>query len=253
MQNTIQTSNRLFEITEEGLVFKPRAGYGKHGRLELDCLSSDMDGVFPRQTEWTKFSNKVDSNGGVYLLSYYLGGTKKLKGNIGYCFMERQNWYDDVCTLTFKEPIKMVVGGYRNTEGEWEHIIEEVDYLVGEVSYEWFWNRCSNGDRASSIEIYLDIKDYGKRNENVGASSESKASTVWLLEQYDQWFNKTSRIPFGVFTSKEEALASLGYGTDEWEKNEFYQNGSDGNQWLSDILDCGYIVTKVEVNKFEEL
>ena len=248
----IETSNRLFEIVEDNMVFKPQSGHGKHGRLELDMLSSDMDGIFPHSLQWINFSNKVDNDGGSYLLSYYLGGTKKLKGDIGYCFAERQNWYDNVCTLTFKEPIKMVVGGFRNKEGLWEHIIEEIDYLVGEVTYEWFWNRRTKSDRASSIEIYLDIKDYGRKSENTATENESKPSSVWILEQYDQWFSKASRTTFGVFTSKEKALQSIGYGTEAWNK-DYYESGSYGNQWLSDTLDCGIMVQKVELDKFEEL
>lgn len=246
----VETTNRLFEIVEDGMVFKPQSGHGQHGRLELEFLSSDMDGIFPRQSEWTKFSNKVDNDGGSYLLSYYLGGTKKLKGEIGYCFAERKNWYDDVCTLTFKEPIKMVVGGFRNKEGLWEHIIEEVDYLVGEVTYEWFWNRRTKSDRASSIEIYLDIKDYGRKSENTATENESKPSSVWLLEEYDQYFSKASRTTLGVFSSKVNASLAM-VDAYSGEERQFRKNGTD--QWVSDVLSCGIMIREVELDKFEEL
>ena len=32
-----------------------------------------------------------------------------------------------------------------------------------------------------------------------------KKQSVWILEQYNQWFSYDSRIPFGVFTSREKA------------------------------------------------
>lgn len=254
MQTThgVQTSNRLFEIVEDGMVFKPQSGHGQYGRLELEFLSSDMDGVFPRQSEWTKFSNKVDNDGGSYLLSYYLRGSKKLKGDIGYCTIERQSLYGDECTLTFKKPIKMSVGGFRNKAGEWEHVVEEIDYLVGDVTYEWFWSRNSKNERAQYIEIYLDIKDFGKLSSE--STTVSSTSTVWFLEQFDVWFSSDSRISFGVFTSREKAIESMfkNYSKEAIGKDaEFYENGT--NQWVSDELSCGMMIREVELDKFEEL
>jgi len=248
MQTThgAQTSNRLFEIVDDGIVFKPESNRdAKYGRLEIDNLSSDMDGMFPRQAEWTKFTNKVDNDGGSYILSYYLGGKKNLKGDIGYCMIERQNWYDDVCTLTFKEPIKMVVGGFRNKDGEWEHIIEEVDYLVGEIAYEWFYSKRLRTGRASSIEIYLNIKDYGKK---IVQDVQSERTAVWLLEEYDQWFSSTSRVTLGVFTSKEKAIIRM---KENYGDAELYECGT--GQWKSDEKSLGIQICEVELDKFEEL
>lgn len=77
-------------------------------------------------------------------------------------------------------------------------------------------------------------------------------SSVWLLEQYDQWFSNASRTILGVFTSKEKALKSIGYGTENW-NNDYYENGSRGDQWLSDTLECGVMVREAKLDKFEEL
>lgn len=127
--------------------------------MQIDYLQSDYDGVFPTKSSWTRYTNSVDADGASYILSKMIGGSKKLKGDIGYCQVERETCYEDNCTMKFKQPIKMVVGGYRTSDGKWTDIIKEVDYIQGEITYEWLWLR---GDtKASAIEIYLHIKDYG--------------------------------------------------------------------------------------------
>lgn len=167
VNETMETSSQLFELVDFGAALEPlkrthpqSCDCGGYGYMQIDYLDKDYDGVFPTQLSWINYANKVDTDGGSYILSKMLGGSKKLKGDIGYCQVEREAWYEDICTMTFKEPIKMVVGGYRTGDGKWKHIIEEVDYIKGAVTYEWLWKQ---GDsRASAIEIYLHIKDYGK-------------------------------------------------------------------------------------------
>ncbi|AII15561.1 hypothetical protein CIG1485E_a0036 (plasmid) [Campylobacter iguaniorum] len=167
VNETMETSSQLFELVDFGAALKPLERThpqsfpcGGYGYMQIDYLESDYDGVFPTKASWAKYAKSVDEDGASYILSKMLGGSKKLKGDIGYCQCEREAWYEDTCTMTFKEPIKMVVGGYRSGEGKWIDIIEEVDYLKGEITYEWLWSR--GDERASAIEIYLHIKDYGK-------------------------------------------------------------------------------------------
>lgn len=83
--------------------------------------------------------------------------------------------------------------------------------------------------------------------------NEEKQS-VWILEQYNQWFSYDSRIPFGVFTSREKAIEAMykNYSKEALGKDaQFYENGT--NQWMSDVLSCGIMVREVELDKFEEL
>lgn len=79
----------------------------------------------------------------------------------------------------------------------------------------------------------------------------SKAkTTVWLLEQYDMWFSSSSRVIFGVYSSREAALKTIGHDTDTWKQN-YYDNGT--NQWKSDILECGIMVREINLDEFEEI
>lgn len=168
VSGTIETFNRLFDIVDFGMVLKPlekthpqNINCGGFGYILIDYLESGYNAIFPTKASWTKYVKSVDKNGAAYILSRLLGGSKKLKGDIGYCQIERDAWYEDDCLMNFKFPIKMVVGGYRSKDGQWVDIIEDVDYLKGKITYEWLWGR---GDKiASAIEIYLHIEDYGKK------------------------------------------------------------------------------------------
>lgn len=154
------TSHQLFEAIEFNAQLKPMHSNNGSMRIEIDYLESEFDGIFPTNSSWSRYVNSIDRDGGAYILSRILGGTKKLKVNNDYMIIEREQWWQDNCTITFKHPIKMVVGGYRSRSGEWLDITEDIDYISGEVTYEWLWKR---GDsKANAIEIYLDIRDYGK-------------------------------------------------------------------------------------------
>ena len=73
---------------------------------------------------------------------------------------------------------------------------------------------------------------------------------VFFVEQYDSWFSSSSKVLFGVFTSKEKALIEIGHNTDNFKK-DYYENGTD--QWMSDTLDCGIMIREVSLDKFGEL
>lgn len=164
---TKNTSSKLFEIVEDGYALElaqqisPHGCHSGFGFLELDRLDSDMDGIFPRKCDWFRFSNAVDKHGSAKLFNYIVGAGK-MKGNTGYCTIERESRYGDGATLFFDKPIKMVVGGY-SEKGAWKNIIQEVDFLKGELVWEWWWKR---GEKAaSSIEVFLRITDYGILND----------------------------------------------------------------------------------------
>jgi len=152
MESTKQTSNFIYDVIED-IILEP-----KNNTLLIEYLSKTDDGIFTAPINWYNFAHKVDKNGGAGVIDYFIG-RKKLSGNVYNFTLERDNWYESECTLKFNTPIKMVVGGYRKG-GEWINIIESVDFIKGEISYEWLFGR---GERkASSIEIYIEISDFGK-------------------------------------------------------------------------------------------
>lgn len=74
--------------------------------------------------------------------------------------------------------------------------------------------------------------------------------TVWILEEYDQYFSKASRTTLGVFSSKVNASLAM-VDAYSGEERQFRKNGTD--QWVSDVLSCGIMIREVELDKFEEL
>ncbi len=129
-----------------------------YGYVIFDSLDSEMDGIFANKASWTRFANRVDKEGAAYILDWYMG--KRKKYDMGDFIIKRDSPYDYECTIEFKQSVQMVVGGYRNSNGQWQDIIEEIDFLKGTLTYEWLWRE--GDERASCIEIYLEIQDYGK-------------------------------------------------------------------------------------------
>lgn len=114
------------------------------------------------------------------------------------------------------------------------------------------------GRYCDALEVMLELKTYisellDKEKEQPTNQNEEKPS-VWLLEQYDRWFSCGSRVPFGVFSSREKAIEAMhqNYSKEALgEEPEFYENGT--NQWMSDVLSCGIKICEIELDKFEEL
>jgi len=226
MKNEVRkTSCQLFEAVDFGMALKLLKKTYPHdcscdgyGFVLIDYLEKEMDGVFPNKASWTRYSNSVDNDGGAYLLSRMLGGKKKLKADFGDYAIKRDAWYEDTCTISFKKPIKMVVGGYSDANGEWINIVEEVNYLKGQITYEWLWKQ---GEKiASSIEVFLSIKNYGKTSyhqpnqihtvviyavlgeiESVESFTSNEEAHRYLLN----WANKNNRDGL-TFNSTSEAL-----------------------------------------------
>ena len=165
MEN-LEFSSSLDMIVSEGSGFRPLKTIDSQdlpcdgfGYLSIDYLEKGNVGAFPNKKSWAKYINSVDYYGGSYIITKMIG--KKLKGDYGcFCQIERDSIRDEACTFRFNRPIKMVVGGHRSADGTWQEIIEEIDYLRGDVTYEWLFS--SNEPKATAIETYLHIKDYGK-------------------------------------------------------------------------------------------
>jgi hypothetical protein len=151
-----ERSSRLFEIVEDKIVFKPLKHSG-YDLIEVDVLDNKMDGIFPTQKKWENFAHKIDSD--IDEVAKFFIGTKD-SGDMSYCKLVKNN-YNDI-TLEFKQPIEMVVGGYRKND-IWIDIVEEVNYIRGEFYLKWTFriNDPLKSNIASGLEIYLSIKDYG--------------------------------------------------------------------------------------------
>ncbi len=118
-------------------------------------------------------------------------------------------------------------------------------------------NPCKKGIEIYPLDYFVEscndeaISDEGSWIQQVLIKDKQ---TVWFLEQFDQHFSCSSRVPFGVFTSKEKAIEAMhqNYSKEALGKEpEFYENGT--NQWMSDVLSCGIQICEVELDKFEEL
>jgi|GEM_PF-6324534 len=102
-----------------------------------------------------------------------------------------------------------------------------------------------NTDCKDPIQLLLaPYAKYGEQLDN------EKKQTVWLLEEYDQYFSKASRTILGVFSSKVNASLAM-VDAYSGEERQFRKNGTD--QWVSDVLSCGIMIREVELDKFEEL
>lgn len=80
---------------------------------------------------------------------------------------------------------------------------------------------------------------------------ESNIQYVYQLERYDNWFSRDSLENFGVFTSKEKAIAAIEkeFGSINETEDGFYWNGE--NQLMSHDMGS-FQINKVELNRFGE-
>ena len=133
---------------------------------------------------------------------------------------------------------------------------EELEDIGAKVyaSYEEFEEEVN--PEAKGIEVYLltdfisSINDEAIWTEGswIGYVHIQEKQTVWLLEECDQHFSNTSRVPLGVFSSREKATTEM---LKNYEDAELYENGT--NQWMSDVEELGINIREVELDKFEEL
>jgi len=144
----LETTDRIFEIVDEGFVFKPTKVQNQNAML-LDRFEDDEDGTFPTVRKYINLVKKMDSEGASAFLDFY--GAKKMKFNSGYATIERESKFSDKIKMTFASPIKMIFGYI----GE-EPIIKEISGINGTVTWEAFWSR--NGrqtEYCNGIEVYL--------------------------------------------------------------------------------------------------
>jgi len=129
----------------------------------------------------------------------------------------------------------------------------------------------SENDNEWSIEIPLDdikeIKNISLNSYSIKTSDDTiytldlyfleKADyekTFYQVFQYDIYFNYSSRIGFGIFTSYDKALESMLEGFEKLYpgfKERMYENGI--NQWIDDDKEFGVMIEEIEdINEFYE-
>jgi hypothetical protein len=154
-------TSQLFEVVENREILKldnPDSSVYK-GVINLDYLSSDYDGVFPTDDDWTKFINNAYLCGSSYIMDEFFFGKEKLENQLSGYMVKRETTDSSEMTIVFDDPIEMVVGGYEQGS-EWVDIVENINFIRGEVTYEWLWGE--NTQRASAIDINMDVISYGK-------------------------------------------------------------------------------------------
>ena len=153
----VDESYRLFEVIEDEAIFSPVKSVNQgleHGNfMEIERISDDEDGTFPRISDYTRLANRMERDGTSEWLTWI---SKKLIADIGYCKIIRESKYDTKSTLTFKNPILVKIGEVNN-----EPITQKVNRIVGEFTHEWFWMKNGRQDKiANGFDIWFDCKEY---------------------------------------------------------------------------------------------
>lgn len=163
----METSHQLFKIVEDGDVFNPigsvNQGLEKGKFMSFEYLDDNMDGIFPRVSDWTRFANRIDNDGISEFLIWISKNPSRLIADFGYCTVQRESKWDSEATLTFKEPIKVSFGKVNG-----EHIIREVDTIKGEFTYEWGWYRTTGRQNkiANVVEVFFRCDEFFNYAEN---------------------------------------------------------------------------------------
>jgi hypothetical protein len=79
---------------------------------------------------------------------------------------------------------------------------------------------------------------------------------LFILQQRDIWLSTASAVCFGVFSSKEKAIAAIKKNAPDFikdvEKN-YPKFDETLNQWTSDRLEMGFIIIEAQLDTFEEI
>lgn len=110
--------------------------------VNIEDFSDDMDGVFSRVCDWTRFANKINKDGiSVWFeknAKYY--GINKIK-ELSY----------DTYEIEFSEPIEILLATIWDRQ-----VIEKVSTIRASISYEWYFMQQGRQDEiANWIEIFM--------------------------------------------------------------------------------------------------
>lgn len=160
----IEKGYQLFKIVDDGDIFDPLEEINSQSGkwMSFEYFDDEMDGVFPRVSDYTRWANKIDEEGAAAYLTW--AGKGKLKFNTGYCTVIREGKNDNKAIIEFKEPIKVVVA-----EVNGEPVLIETDRIRGEFTHEWMWWSEKHGKKrqdsiANVCEIWFDCQHFELRD-----------------------------------------------------------------------------------------
>jgi hypothetical protein len=120
-------------------------------KVFFEDYSDDMDGIFPRVNEWTRFANKIQNDG----IGWWIEKHWKFYEVIDR--IEKMDGYGDQYKIFFQIPLPIIFGQI------WEkQIIENANGIEITISYEWYWTKNARQNKiANWISIFFeDIKAF---------------------------------------------------------------------------------------------
>ncbi|MFA7084744.1 MAG: hypothetical protein WC141_09435 [Arcobacteraceae bacterium] len=134
-------------------------------------------------------------------------------------------------------------------ENDWDVFMEttpvdeEIDGFIACEEFEW------NSIHSLREKMKTDLLNLCALQEDIKSSQ-----SLFIVEQYDIHFSKSSRVFFGVFDSKEKAIEEMekGFETLYLGFNDFIQENGK-NQWVVELLDMGVEIREIQLNQFGEV
>ncbi len=134
-------------------------------------------------------------------------------------------------------------------ENDWDVFMEktptneEIDGFVACEEFEW------NSIHSLREKMKTDLLNLCALQEDVKSNQ-----SLFIVEQYDIHFSKSSKVLFGVFDSKEKAIEEMekGFETLYLGFNDFIQENGN-NQWVVELLDMGVEIREIQLNQFGEV
>jgi hypothetical protein len=155
----MEKSHSLWEVLEDEKVLKPFSGrHSQHikNAILFEISSDDEDGTYPRVCDYTRFANKLDSDGTSFWVNRLTRKKNKLNIDFCGCIITRSADYYTDAVIEFPNPIPVIFGYI----GE-EPIIKEVKKIRGEFTHDWFWTNAGRQEKiANGFEIWFNIKEF---------------------------------------------------------------------------------------------
>jgi hypothetical protein len=118
--------------------------------FRIETFSDDMDGIFPRISDYTRFANSIDNEGVIAYLRRILGRTKT--SDIEYCTVKRESIHDHEATLMFKEPVETIIEEIEIISTETTvQFKKKIKAIEGFFTYRWYWSQNARQDKIANI------------------------------------------------------------------------------------------------------
>jgi hypothetical protein len=157
----MKKSHKLWEILVDETVLKPYTSkFFMADQIKSAILfktsSDNEDGTYPRVCDYTRFANKLYSDGASFWINSLT--KKKNKLNIEFCgckIIRSADYYTDAI-LEFPKIIPVFLG-----YNEEEPIFKQVKKIRGEFKHDWFWTLNPRQEKKTNgFEIWFNIKEF---------------------------------------------------------------------------------------------